>query len=49
MGLNREEKIKFCIESAQTFGEEKRIEEIPKMTDEALAKLVDWYDYLWDK
>ncbi|MGM1416301.1 hypothetical protein ACS2BX_25660 [Bacillus cereus group sp. BceL300] len=46
--MNREQKIKFCQDSAEEFGIAiaKPFEE---MTAEELEKEYEWYDYLWDK
>lgn len=45
--ISREDKIKFCRESAEEFG----IEPLPfeGLTNEQLDKQVEWFDYLWEK
>jgi hypothetical protein len=45
--MTKEEKVKFCIESAEEFGEDQKDWE--GMSDFDLAKAVEWFDYLWEK
>jgi len=45
--LTKEEKVKFCKESAEQFGEPDL--DWDEMNDEQLNKCVAWFDYLWEK
>ena len=45
----REEKIKFCIESAEQFGESSERSRFIYLSEDELNECVEWFDYLWTK
>jgi hypothetical protein len=47
--MTRDEKIKFCIESAELFGEPSEISRFVHLSEEELNECCEWFDYLWDK
>lgn len=47
--FTREDKIKFCMESAEQFGEPNERSRFVHLSEEELDKCVVWFDYLWEK
>lgn len=45
--ITRAEAIKYCEESAEEFGIEKK--DYSSMATLQLLKEVEWFDHLWDK
>lgn len=46
--MTREEKIKFCRESALELMDVE-VDHWGELTDEQLDEQVEWFDYLWTK